>query len=93
MRRRLGSDRPLVFVGVRVLVMQLDLRLRRFVGVMFGLPVVRVGEMGVVGARLMIALGQMRGGLAMVFCGMLVMFRCLLMMLGRDFGMGHGRLP
>ncbi len=67
--------------------------LRRFVGVIFGVPVVRVGEMGVVGARLMIALRQMSGGFAMVFCSMLVVFGRLLMMLGRDFGVGHGRLP
>jgi hypothetical protein len=76
-----------------MLVMKLDMRLRRFAGVMFGVRMMGVGEMGVMGAGLMIALGDMGRRFAMVLGGAVVVLGGLLVVLGGAFGVRHPRLP
>ena len=73
--------------------MQLDMRLGGFAGVMLGMSMVGMGEMGVMGARFVIAVRDMSGGFAMMLGGVFVMFGGLLVMLGGVFGVRHRRLP
>jgi 23S rRNA (cytidine1920-2'-O)/16S rRNA (cytidine1409-2'-O)-methyltransferase len=73
--------------------MQLDMGLGGFAGVMLGMFVMGMGEMGVMGARFMIAVRDKGGGFAMMLGGVFVMFGCVLVMLGGLLGVRHGRLP
>jgi hypothetical protein len=73
--------------------MKLDMGFRGFAGVMFGVLVMRMGEMCMMGARLVVAIRHMGGGFAMMLGGMLVMFSGVLVMFGGVLGVRHGRLP
>ena len=83
----------LVLVGVRVLVMKLDMRFGGFAGVMLGMLVVRVSKMRMMRAGFMIAIGDMGRRFAMVLGGVFVMLGGLLVMLGGVFGVRHRSLP
>jgi hypothetical protein len=56
-----------------VAVVQFNMGLGSFRGMVFGMFVMGVGEMGVVRARLMLAIRDERGGFAMMLRGLLVM--------------------
>jgi hypothetical protein len=73
--------------------MKLDMGFRGFAGVMFGMLVMRMGEMRMMGAGLVIAITHMSGGFAMMLGGMFVMFGGVLVMFGGVLGVRHGRLP
>ena len=76
-----------------MLVMKLDMSLRGLAGVMFSVLVMRVGEMGVMGPRFMIAIRDMGGGFAVMPGGMFMMFGGVFVMIGGVLGVRHGRLP
>jgi 23S rRNA (cytidine1920-2'-O)/16S rRNA (cytidine1409-2'-O)-methyltransferase len=76
-----------------VLVVKFDMSVRGFTGVMFGALVMRVGEMSVMGARLVIAIGHVRRCLPVMLGSVFVMFGGVLVVLGGMFGVNHGRLP
>ena len=73
--------------------MKLDMRLGGFARVMFGVLVMRMGEMRMMRARFVIAVGDVAGGGAMMFGGLFVMLGGVLVMLGGVLGVRHGRLP
>ena len=73
--------------------MQLDMRLGGFARVMLGVLVMGMGEMRMMGARLVVAVGDMAGGGAVMFGGLFVMLCGVLVMLGGVLGVRHGRLP
>jgi ascorbate-specific PTS system EIIC-type component UlaA len=73
--------------------MQLDMGVGGLAGVVLGSFVMGMGEMGVMSARLMIALGDMSGGFAMMLRRAFMMFCGLFVMFGGVLGVRHGRLP
>jgi hypothetical protein len=72
--------------------MKLDMSLRGFAGMMFGVLMMRMGEMRVMGAGFVIAVGDMRGGFAMMLRGVLMMLGGVFVMFGSVFGVRQGRL-
>ena len=52
-----------------MLVVKLDMRLGGFAGVMFGVLVMGMGEMGMMRAGFVVAVGDVAGGCAMMFGG------------------------
>ena len=73
--------------------MKLDMRFGGFARVMFGVLVMRMSEVGMMGARLVVAVTHVRRGHAVMFGGLLVMLCRVLVMLGGVLGVRHGRLP
>jgi hypothetical protein len=80
-----------VFLGL--LVMKFDMGLRGFAAVMFGLLMMSMGQVRVMGARFVIAVGDEGGGFAMVLRGLVVVLCGELVMLGGVLGVRHGGLP
>jgi hypothetical protein len=76
-----------------VLVVKFDMSVRGFTGVMFGALVMRVGEMSVMGARLVIAIGHVRRCLPVMLGSVFVMFGGVLVVLGGMFGVNHWSSP
>ncbi len=72
--------------------MKLDVRLGGFSRVMFGVPVMGMGEMRMMRARFVIAVGDMTGGGAVMLGGLLVMLCGVPVMFGGVLGVRHGRL-
>ena len=87
-----GALSPLPFVGVGVCVMKLDMGLRGFAGVMFGMFVMGVSEMRMMGARFVIAILDERGGFAMMLRGVFMVLGGVLVMICSVLGVRHGRL-
>jgi hypothetical protein len=73
--------------------MKLDMGLGGFARVMLGVLVMGVGEMGMMRAGFVVAVGDMSGGSAVMIGGLFVMLCGVLMMLGGVLGVSHGRLP
>ena len=73
--------------------MQLDVRFGGLAGMMLGVLVMRVGEMRMMRAGFVIAIGDMSRGFTMVLGGVFVMLGGLLVMLGGLLGVRHRRLP
>lgn len=67
--------------------------LRGFAGVMFGLLMMSMGEMRVMGARFVLAVRDEAGGFAMMLRGLFVMLGGEFVLLGGALGVRHGRLP
>ncbi|MGA2791945.1 MAG: hypothetical protein ABSE69_00210 [Roseiarcus sp.] len=80
-----------LFVGV--LVMKFDMGLRGFAAMMFGLFMMSMGQMRMMGARFVLAVRDEGGGFAMMLCGLFVMLCGEFMLLGGVLGVRHGRLP
>jgi 23S rRNA (cytidine1920-2'-O)/16S rRNA (cytidine1409-2'-O)-methyltransferase len=76
-----------------VLVVQLDMGFRGFACMMFGVLVMAMGQMRVMGARFVVAIRDMRGGFAVMLGGVFVMFGGVLVVIGGVLGVSHGRLP
>ena len=73
-------------------VVQFDMRLRGFAGVMLGMFVMSVRKMRVMGAGFVIAVGDMRGGLAMMLRGVFMVLGGVFVMICSVLGVRHGRL-
>jgi len=56
--------------------------LGRMLGVLGGMDVVTMGQVGVVGSRFVVAIQMMFRGFVMVACSMLMVLRCLRVMMG-----------
>ncbi|MGO9756979.1 MAG: hypothetical protein ACLPNY_10235 [Roseiarcus sp.] len=67
--------------------------LGRLAGVMFGVLVMRMGEMRVMGPRFVLAVRKEAGGFAMMLGGLIVVLGGELVLLGGVLGVRHGRLP
>jgi hypothetical protein len=59
---------------------------------MFGVLMMSVGEMRVMGSGLVIAVSNVRSSFAMMLSGLLMMLGGLLMVIGGVLGVRHGRL-
>jgi hypothetical protein len=68
------------------------MRLGRLAGVMRGVQMMGMGEMGMMAGGLMIAVRRVLGGLAMMMSGALVVLGGMFVMLGGALGVSHGRL-
>jgi hypothetical protein len=73
--------------------MQFHMRFGGFARVMLGLLMVSMGEMRVMGARLVIVLLEMGGGLTMMLGGAFEMLGGVLMMFGGALGVTHDLPP
>jgi hypothetical protein len=78
---------------VGVFMVKLDMSLRGFDGMMFCMLVMSMSEVSVMGARFVIAVGDMGSGFAVMFGGLFVMFGGVFVMVGGVLGVRHGRLP
>ena len=92
MPAKVGSAASSLFVGVGVCVMKLDMGLRGFAGVMFGMFVMGVSEMRMMGAGFMIAILDERGGFAMMLRGVFMVLGGVFVMICSVLGVRHGRL-
>ena len=92
MPAKVGSADSSLFVGAGVCVMKLDMGLRGFAGVMFGMFVMGVREMRMMGARFVIAILNERGGFAMMLSGMFMVLGGMFVMICSVLGVRHGRL-
>ena len=90
--KRFGSAVSSAFVGVGVFMMKFDMGLRRFVRVMFGMFVMRVSEMRMMGARFVVAILDKRGSFAMMLGGLFVVLGGMFVMICSVLGVRHGRL-
>ena len=70
---------------------RLDVMLGGVLGVLEGVEVVAVGEVRMVGGRLVFAIQVMLGGFAVMTRSVLVMFRCLTVMM--SCFVGHRKFP
>jgi hypothetical protein len=73
-------------------VMKLDMGLRGFAGVMFGMFVMGVSEMRMMGARFVVAILDEPGRFAMVLGSLFVVLGGVLVMICSVLGVRHGRL-
>ena len=92
MPAKVGSAACSLFVGAGVCVVKLDMGLRSFAGVVFGMFVMRVSEMRMMGAGFMIAILDERGGFAMMLSGMFMVLGGMFVMICSVLGVRHGRL-
>jgi hypothetical protein len=72
-----------------VFAVKLDMGLRSLAGVMIGMFVMGVGEMGVMSARFVIAILDERGGFAMMLGRLLMMFGGVFVMVCSVLGVRH----
>jgi hypothetical protein len=73
--------------------MKLDMGLGGFAGVMFGLFMMGMGEVRVMGARFVLAVRDVAGGFAVMLGGFFMMLGGEFVMFGGVLGVRHGRLP
>jgi hypothetical protein len=74
------------------MAMPVGVMLAGFLGVVLGVDAVAIGDVGVMGRLVMLAVGMELGGFAMMDRGLLVMVGGVLVMLGTLMVVGHGLL-